>query len=103
MILLNPPINQTASGLRHVRERHTESGIARFAHKSKFHRGEDVSALIAAATHHRVILQPNGRLARTYDTGRIIGYDSTAGRQTTVVTVVTDQSGDLVTAFPGEP
>ena len=103
VLKLNPPIVQTARGLAHVLQRHTHNGIARYVHKSKFSVGENIANLIARAAPYPMVLQPSGRYARTYSAGRIIGYDSTTGAMTDFVTVITDVSGDLITAFPGRP
>ena len=100
---LNPPIVQTAQGLAHILQRHTYNGIARYIRKSKFNAGEDVAALIALAAPYQMVLQPSGRYARTYDAGRVIGFDTTMGVLTSLVTVITDASGNLTTAFPGNP
>ncbi len=101
--MLNPPILQTSRGLAHVIDRHTYSGIPRFANKSKFNLGENISELISQATHHPMTRQPNGRYARTFNAGRNIGLDRTTGGQTSTMTVVTEPDGTLVTAFPGRP
>jgi hypothetical protein len=101
--LLNPPIVQTPSGIAHVIERHTHNGIARYIRKSKFNAGENITELIDLAANQQIVLQPSGRYARTYDAGRVIGFDSTMGTMTTLVTVITDANGNLTTAFPGNP
>jgi len=44
--LLNPPIKITEKGMQHVVKRHTVNNIAKFAGKSKFNQGENVTALI---------------------------------------------------------
>ncbi len=103
MLQLNPPIIQTAQAVLHIVERHTHSGIAKFAHKSKFNAGENIVNLIALAAPHRMVLQSSGRYARTCHVGRDIGLDSRTGTQTDVLTVITGASGVLVTAFPGRP
>jgi hypothetical protein len=100
---LNPPIRITPQGLQHVVERHTLPGLPQFANKSKFNAGEDVAALIRSGTQQPMTRQPNGRYARTFDVGRIIGYDRNAGRQTSIMTIITEADGRLVTAFPGAP
>lgn len=100
---LNPPIIQTAQGIAHVIDRHTHNGIMRFTRKSKFNAGENIADLIARAVPYSMVLQPSGRYARTYSAGRIIGYDGTTGAVTDFVTVITDVSGELTTAFPGRP
>jgi RHS repeat-associated protein len=101
--LAKTPILQTTEGLAHVIDRHTYSGIPKFANKSKFNVGENVSALISQATHQPMAKQPNGRYVRTFDVGRDIGLDRITGGQTSTMTVVTEPDGTLVTAFPGKP
>ena len=101
--LLNPGIKVTPNGLQHVIERHTHSGIAKFAGKSKFNTGEDVVGLIESATQQRMVQQANGNFARTFDVGRNIGFDRNVGAQTSWMTVITRADGSLVTAFPGLP
>lgn len=102
-ILLNGPIEITERGMAHVVNRHTVNGIAKYANKSKFNQGEDLEALINSGTQQRVVLQPNGNYVRTWDVGRAIGVDRSTGSQTSVMTVVTRQNGELVTAHPGPP
>ena len=101
--LLNPPINVTPKGLEHVIERHTHSGIAKYAGKSKFNAGEDVVDLIRSGTQQPMVQQANGNFARTFDMGRSIGVDRTTNQATSVMTVITKPDGTLVTAFPGTP
>ena len=42
-------------------------------------------------------------IVRTFDVGRNIGIDRVTGGQTSVMTIVTESDGTLVTAFPGVP
>jgi len=102
--LLNPPIIQTIKGLQHTIDRHTYSGIAKWAGRSKFNAGENVSELVSSGTQQLMQQQKNGNYARTYDVGRTIGIDrNMGGRPTSVMTVITRANGELVTAFPGRP
>jgi hypothetical protein len=87
----------------HVWERHMFSGVQKFRGKSKFNIGEDVLGLIRKAAGCNPIPQANGRLQRTFDVGRNIGIDRTTGQQTSIMTVITNKDGTLVTAFPGRP
>jgi len=87
--------------LAHVLARHTHNGIAKYSRKSKFNAGENIAELIALAAPQPMVSQPSGRYARTYNAGRTIGYDSTTGTMTSLVSVITDASGNLTTAFPG--
>ena len=101
-VLLNPPIKVAEKGLQHVVERHTVNDIAKFAGKSKFNPGEDLTTLIQRGTQQPMVPQGN-RFVRTFDAGRTIGLDRATGQQTSIMTVVTEADGTLVTAFPGVP
>lgn len=100
--LLNPSIKVTEKGLQHVVERHTVNDLAKFAGKSKFNPGEDLTSLIQRGTQQPMVKQ-GSRFVRTFDAGKNIGLDRTAGQQTSIMTVVTEFDGALVTAFPGAP
>jgi hypothetical protein len=102
-LLLNGPIRITEKGMTHVVERHTVNDIAKFAGKSKFNEGENLSVLINSGTQQRMVQQANGNFARTWDVGRSVGIDRVSGQQTSVMTVITRPNGELVTAFPGRP
>ncbi|MDZ4258371.1 MAG: RHS repeat-associated core domain-containing protein [Gemmatimonadales bacterium] len=96
-------INITSAGLGHVLARHVAGG-AQVTGKSIFTGGaEDVRALIKVAEGVTPTLQQGGNFQRIVDAGRAIGIDRAAGAPTSVYTVVTNKSGDLVTAFPGVP
>ncbi len=101
--LLNPGIKITDDGLQHVLERHSFHGVPKYAGKSKFNPGEDIRALIEAGSQQPMVNQASGRRARTFRAGREIGLDRTTGKQTDVMTIITESDGTLVTAFPGEP
>mgnify|MGYP001059413550 FL=1 len=89
--------------MTHVVERHTVNDIEKFSGKSKFNEGEDLSVLIGTGTQQKMVQQANGNFSRTWDAGRLIGVDRITGQQTSVITVITRQNGELVTAFPGRP
>lgn len=89
--------------MQHVVERHTVNDIAKFAGKSKFNAGEDLSVLINSGTQQRMIQQANGNFARTWDAGRSIGIDRVTSQETSFLSVITRPNGELVTAFPGHP
>jgi len=90
------------SAWQHVLDRHTAGG-SMTAGKSVFNAGVDIRALIKNAEQVTPVTEPNGRLKRVVDAGRSIGIDRATGRQTSTYTVITTESGDLVTAFPGLP
>ncbi|HEY8209542.1 MAG TPA: hypothetical protein VIG99_18775 [Myxococcaceae bacterium] len=89
-------------GLAHVLERHFPGG-AKSAGKSLFSAGETVPGLVRAAEPVVPTPQQGGTLQRVVNAGRVIGVDRATGSPTTIYTVITDASGNLVTAFPGVP
>ena len=98
--LLNPPIN--LKGLAQTLERHAAGGVAKFAGKCKFGAGEDIGALIRSGTQQPMVRQANGNFARTFDVGRVIGFDRDTGGPTSIMTIITRRNGNLVMAFPGQ-
>ncbi len=95
-------IEITTSGLQHVIDRHTAGGSMN-AGKSVFNPGENIQALIRNAELLTPVRQAQGNCQRVFDAGRPIGTDRATGRQTSTYTVITTESGKLVTAFPGLP
>jgi RHS repeat-associated protein len=95
-------IKITVRGLKHVLERHVPGGI-RTAGKSLFNKGENVEALVKAAEGVAPKLQSGGNFERIVDAGRMVGTDRATGTPTSIYTVITNNFGDLVTAFPGRP
>lgn len=95
-------IEITASAWQHVIDRHIPGG-SMTAGKSVFNSGVDVRSLIVDAQLLAPVPQSRGNCERVCDAGRGIGVDRTTGRQTSTYTVITRQSGKLVTAFPGLP
>ncbi len=95
-------IEITRGALQHITDRHTVGG-AKTAGKSVFSAGEDIVALISDAQLLTPVAQSRGNCKRIFDAGRTIGTDRATGRQTSTYTVITTQSGKLVTAFPGLP
>jgi len=96
-------INITPEGLEHALRRHTVNRYTQYAGKSKFDDGVDVAALIKQVEHEAAQQQADGSFARTVDIGHEIGIDRASGRRTSLMTVITHTSGDLITAFPGLP
>ena len=90
------------SGLQHVLDRHVVGGT-KVLGKSIFSNGEDVVKLIEQAEKITPIKQTGGNFERIVDAGRTIGTDKNTGKLTSIYTVITDTSGNLVTAFPGKP
>jgi hypothetical protein len=88
-------------GLGHVIERHTVGG-ALSAGKSVFNTGEDFYALATNAAQAQATA--SGRnFVRVVDAGRPIGIDRLTSQQTSIYTVVTNRSGNVVTMHPGRP
>jgi hypothetical protein len=73
------------------------------AGKSFFNDAAEVTSLIKAAESATPVPSIGGRFVRTVDAGRMVGTDITTGQPTSIYTVVTDSSGQLVTAYPGVP
>jgi RHS repeat-associated protein len=92
----------SAARLTKVLQAHTEGGLLS-AGKSLFGAGEDVGALIQAANSTPAVAQAGGNFERIVDAGRIIGTDRATGAATSIYTVITDSSGNMITAFPGKP
>lgn len=95
-------IGITASALQHIVDRHTAGGTANTG-KSIFNAGQNIGALIKNAELLAPVAQARGNYERVFDAGRIIGTDRATRRSTSTYTVITTQSGKLVTAFPGMP
>jgi hypothetical protein len=89
-------------GLAHVLERHFPGG-ARSAGKSLFNTGETVPSLVRVAEAVVPTSQRGGTFQRIVNAGRTIGIDRATGSPTSIYTVITDATGNLVTAFPGVP
>ena len=100
-IELNEPIDIDSEALQHVVDRHGFNSTALYS--SKFNPGEDISSLIRLGTQQVKVLQSGGNLERVFDVGRDIGIDRITGGQTSYLTVITNDSGKLITAFPGIP
>lgn len=90
------------SAWQHIVDRHTSGGSMSYG-KSVFNEGVDIRGLIRQAERVTPVAERNGRLKRVVDADHDIGLDRATGRQTRTYAVITTQSGDLVTAFPGLP
>jgi hypothetical protein len=102
-VAMNPPVNLTPKGLKHVEDRHIRTDIRRWSGKSKFDPGVNVEKVIKDGTHQPMVKQRNGNFVRTYDTGKPVGFDVKTKQKTSIITIVTDSNNNLVTAFPGKP
>jgi filamentous hemagglutinin len=72
--------------------------------KSRFFSDENIADLITSGTHQQAVKQVSGNnFERVFDVGRNIGIDVKTGKPTSIMTIVTQPSGRLVTAFPGTP
>lgn len=92
-------IKVTWKGLLHVIQRHTGG----MAGKSAFSDSAAVTGLVKAAEAVAPTPQAGGNFIRIVDAGLTVGTDVTTGQATSVYTVVTNKSGELITAFPGRP
>lgn len=95
-------IEITDSALQHVINRHTVGGSEN-AGKSVFNQGEDLRDLIKNAESVPPVAQARGNCERIVDAGRPIGIDRSTDSATNIYTVITTESGKLVTMFPGRP
>jgi hypothetical protein len=105
--LVNPGINVTsekgAQQLQHVIDKHTIGGF-NTAGNSVFNAGENVVQLIRSGTQQVITKQRFGpNFQRIFDVGRNIGVDRATGGQTSVMTIIRDKAGNLITSFPGIP
>ena len=73
--------------------------------KSKFLvSSEDaVRELVQRATQIPGVKQANGNIQRIVNAGKDVGIDMATKSKTSVYTVITDASNNLITAFPGVP
>jgi hypothetical protein len=95
-------IKVSRNRLHHVLERHAFDGYEADG-ESIFYPVDDIAGLIQKAALARAELQRNGNCQRIIDAGRAIGVDRATNKATSIYTVITDTSGNLVTAFPGRP
>jgi RHS repeat-associated protein len=95
------PVIIPESAPAHVLEGHSATG-ALTAGKSVFNAGEDIKGLIQAAESAPAKSAGN-ILIRTVDAGRAVGIDRSTGQVTSVHTVITKNTGELITAYPGRP
>lgn len=96
------PINLTTKGTFHVLARHFPGGT-KTAGKSIFNSGESIPDLVAVSQRVAPATQANTNLVRIVDAGRVVGTDVATGQPTSIYTVVTTWTGDLVTMYPGFP
>ncbi|MBO9618539.1 MAG: hypothetical protein J7539_05825 [Niabella sp.] len=91
----------SAAALAHILERHYYK-VPRHPLASKF--TISIPAIVAAIRdayqQPPMPLQDSTLLQRVWDMGAPVGYDAT-GRMVSIITVITDASGEIITAFPG--
>lgn len=87
--------------LTHIAERHYYK-IMRHPEASKFTISfvEILSCLRDASTEPTMPVSGSLHFQRVFDVGRAIGFDR-SHRQTSVITILTDSVGRIITAFPG--
>ena len=99
-------INVTNDGMDHINDRHLDSSV----NASQFTISEsDLRSLLqdpntVTTPITKTVQSGNGvSYVREVDTGQVIGTDKfNSNEPTTVMTVLTDKYGNLVTAFPGK-
>lgn len=91
----------TVSALTHIAERHYYK-IMRHPEASKFTIPfvEILSHLRDASAEPTTPVSGSLHFQRVFDVGRVIGFDRSR-QQTSLMTVLTDSGGRIVTAFPG--
>ncbi len=92
-----------AKGSGHASERHGPNRDPKWKNKSQFNNESDIDKLIKESDAHPHVVQANGNHQITFDAGGNIGLDRATGLQTNTVTVITNPSGTVITAFPGVP
>jgi len=95
-------IKVSQKAIAHILKGHAVGG-ARTAGKSIFLAGEDIGALVRRAEAVTPVQQAGGNLQRIVEAGRPIGIDRATGQLTSTYTVIADEAGNLITAFPGIP
>ncbi len=96
-------IKISQNSYQHIVDGHTAGGLESQGN-SIFNQGEDIRGLIVQAENVDPTKQSFGNnYERIVDAGRPIGIDRVTGQPTSIYTVITDGSGNLVTAFPGVP
>lgn len=91
----------SAAALAHIIERHYYK-IARHPSTGKFTIDiSSIAAYVRDAFHQEAFAVPQScNVQRVLDTESVIGYDG-SGNSVTVITVISDNSGNIITAFPG--
>ncbi len=99
--LLKPfQINITNVRLDHIFERHVEPVPG----KSTFNNTISINEIIRKAEQIAPIYkQENGNWVRIIKMEKEIGFDRSTNSPTNIVTIITDSSNNLITAFPGNP
>ena len=99
--LLKKTYYLSATAFAHILERHYYK-IQRYPYTSKF-TIPMVDILTYIRDSYVLNTSPvNGSiyLQRTIDTGKIIGFE-VSGNSTSIITIMSDQGGRIITAFPG--
>ena len=98
-------INLAKDGMEHLAARHLsgKTNASQFSIAEAEVRGLLQSKDVIATPVTRMIESDVGvRYLREFNAGRAIGFDKfNGGQATSVMTVMTDRFGNLVTAFPG--
>ena len=92
------------TGLNYAWKKHGPNG---YSNKSRFNEGMTKDDVISILQEKNTVTTPayksaSGNYVRTVDTGRNIGIDKYTKQPTQMMTVITDNQGNLVNVFPGE-
>jgi hypothetical protein len=92
----------TATSFAHIIERHYYK-IPRHPEAGKFHIPipDILNHIREAAAIPTTSMPGNQNLLRVLETGHTIGFDR-IGQSTTIISIITDTAGNILTAFPGE-
>jgi filamentous hemagglutinin len=95
-------INISNAGWAHVLERHFVGAGSRFSISQAQLRSLLGSKQVVGSPVVRTLESADGtRFVRQLDIGYTIGVDKFSGANTSILTVLSDKYGNLVTAFPG--
>lgn len=82
-------------------ERKTSNKIP-YSNKSKFDSAKIIPEAIKKSDKYSALVGNNRNFVIIFDMGYKVGYDSIAERDTSCVTVVTKQTGEVITVYPGK-
>lgn len=74
-----------------------------YGNKSKFDSAQIIPDAVEESNEHVAEVGKNGNFVIVFDMGYVVGFDAVGKRSTSCVTVVTKQSGEVITVHPGTP